>query len=92
MPSPYLDTPPKITVSITATCNLNCKHCYADCTRKPLQNELKTAEWLKFFRYLVRNDFIQIYIEGGEPLFRPDFNELLAYEAEKLPSGLIRSN
>jgi len=80
-----------MSVSITATCNLNCKLCYADCTRKPSPRELTTAEWLKFFRYLVRNDFIQLYIEGGEPLYRPDFNELLRYCGRRLMT-LVRTN
>ena len=33
MKQPYFETPPKITVSITATCNLDCETCYADCNR-----------------------------------------------------------
>jgi radical SAM protein with 4Fe4S-binding SPASM domain len=74
---PYFETPPKITVSITATCNLQCKHCYADCTDKPTKNELTTSEWLAFIDYLVENKFIQIYFEGGEPLHRADFDTIL---------------
>lgn len=77
MKQPYFDTPPKITVSVTATCNLQCKHCYADCSERPKENELTTAEWLSFIDYLVENNFIQIYIEGGEPLHRPDFDTIL---------------
>jgi MoaA/NifB/PqqE/SkfB family radical SAM enzyme len=75
---PHFETPPKVTIGVTATCNLRCTHCYADCTRKPRKAELSTSEWLTFIDYLVDNDFIQIYFEGGEPLHRPDFDTLLA--------------
>ncbi|HEX2825166.1 MAG TPA: radical SAM protein [Burkholderiales bacterium] len=77
MKQPYFETPPKITVSITATCNLDCETCYADCNRRPKRKELTTQEWLAFIEYLVENGFIQIYFEGGEPLHRPDFDTLL---------------
>jgi radical SAM protein with 4Fe4S-binding SPASM domain len=45
---------------------------------------LTTAELFAFVDYLVANDFIQIYIEGGEPMFRPDFDRFLAYCGRKL--------
>ena len=35
--------------------------------------ELSTDEWLKLIDYLAENGVIQTYIEGGEPLHRPDF-------------------
>jgi radical SAM protein with 4Fe4S-binding SPASM domain len=88
---PYFDTPPKITVSITATCNMRCKHCYADCTRKPTKNELTTGEWITFIDYLVENNFIQIYIEGGEPLHRPDFDTILESCARRMMT-LVRTH
>lgn len=88
---PYFETPPKITVSVTATCNLDCKHCYADCSRAPRADEMTTAEWLKFFRYLVRNDFIQVYIEGGEPLFKEGFREILKYSGQRMMT-MVRTN
>lgn len=91
MNQPYFETPPKITVSITATCNLRCKHCYADCTLKAKENELTTAEWLRFIDYLVDKRFMQIYIEGGEPLHRPDIDTLLASCGRRLMT-LVRTH
>jgi len=81
---PFLETPPKITLSITNTCNLECAHCYGDCSPTPSSRELTTAEVLSFIDYLVAHDFIQLYIEGGEPQCRPDFNQILEYCSRKL--------
>lgn len=88
---PFFDTPPKLTVSVTASCNLDCKHCYADCTREPRAAEMSTAEWLDFFGYLARNGFIQVYIEGGEPLYKADFSRLLEFSCKHMMT-LVRTN
>jgi len=87
----FFESPPKITLSITNTCNLECVHCYGDCTKTPSPRELNTKEVLAFIDYLVNNNFIQIYIEGGEPLFRPDFNRILKYCGRKLMT-LVRTH
>jgi len=90
-PGPYFERPPKITVSYTQSCNLSCKHCYADCTRTPSPRELGREEWLRFIDYLVANDFIQVYFEGGEPLQRADFREVLRYCGRRLMTW-VRTN
>ncbi len=88
---PFLQSPFKITLSITQTCNLNCKHCYANCNRGRANNELTTKEWLRFIDYLVANDFVSLYIEGGEPLARPGFLKILEYCTPKTMT-LLRTN
>jgi len=85
------ETPPKITLSITNACNLECAHCYGDCSHEPTSKELSTKEVLAFVDYLVANDFIQIYIEGGEPQMRPDFDRILAHCGRKLMT-LVRTH
>ncbi|MBB3176209.1 radical SAM protein [Variovorax sp. Sphag1AA] len=81
---PQFVTPPKMTVSLTDTCNLDCVHCYADCDRDASPEELGIDEWIRFVDYLVANDFIEIYIEGGEPALKAGFERLLAHCARKL--------
>ncbi|MEP7062997.1 MAG: radical SAM protein [Betaproteobacteria bacterium] len=88
---PRFETPPKITLSITNTCNLACAHCYGDCTPTPDARELGTGEIFDFIDYLVANDFIQIYIEGGEPQLRPDFDRILAHCARRMMT-LVRTH
>lgn len=85
------ESPPKVTLSVTNTCNLECVHCYGDCTKTPSPKELTTDEVLSFIDYLVENDFIQIYIEGGEPQFRPDFDRILERCGRRLMT-LVRTH
>jgi radical SAM protein with 4Fe4S-binding SPASM domain len=88
---PYFETPPKMTVSITDTCNLDCVHCYADCSKAAAPEELSIDDWIRFVDYLVANQFIELYIEGGEPLYRSGFERLLAHSARKLMT-MVRTN
>lgn len=81
---PRFETPPKMTVSITDTCNLDCVHCYGDCRASEGPGELDIEEWIRFVDYLLANDFIELYIEGGEPMLKAGFDRLLAYTARKL--------
>jgi len=83
--------PPKMTVSITNTCNLRCAWCYGDCGETSSRSELDTKEWLRFIDYLVANNFIRIYIEGGEPLHRPDFLRILKHATPKMMT-VVRTN
>lgn len=89
--NPQFDTPPKITISVTNSCNLKCKHCYGQCGHKPSAQEMGTQEWKDFIDYLHANEFIQIYFEGGEPFHRPDFTQLLRYCARRFMT-LVRTN
>ena len=88
---PVLNSPLSITLSITQTCNLECKHCYADCQASEASAEVTTDEWQRFLDYLVRNDFISVYFEGGEPLFREDFLQILEHCARRMMT-MLRSN
>jgi len=88
---PYFRTPPKITISFTESCNLRCKHCYADCGRSPSTRELGGAEWMRFIDYLLEHQFISVYFEGGEPLHRADFRDVLRHCARNLMT-MVRTN
>jgi radical SAM protein with 4Fe4S-binding SPASM domain len=90
-PQPAFREPPKISISITKTCNLRCAHCYGDCTPAPSPRELGRQEWLDFIDYLVAHDFIQLYIEGGEPFHRADFLDVLRHAAPRMMT-LVRTH
>jgi radical SAM protein with 4Fe4S-binding SPASM domain len=87
MAVPRLDKPFKLTMCVTATCNMDCKLCYADCNR-PVEAmgapEMSTSEWKGLIDHLIAEDFIHIFFEGGEPFYRPDFEELLAHIDRRL--------
>jgi radical SAM protein with 4Fe4S-binding SPASM domain len=72
-----LEAPVKITISYTASCPLDCRHCYARCgeSSKP---EMTGAQWRRFLDERLDAGVISILFEGGEPLAREDFLDVLA--------------
>lgn len=89
--TPSFERPPKVTFALTETCNLECRHCYADCKKTGKRPELSTGEWFGLIDYLAANGVIQTYIEGGEPLHRPDIFRILRRAAGKMMT-LLRTN
>jgi radical SAM protein with 4Fe4S-binding SPASM domain len=85
---PHLLDPSTITISFTDTCNLHCAYCYSDCRSQPSPQELSTDQWLMFIDYLMRNNFMAAYFEGGEPLCRADFLEILRASSRSMMTWL----
>ena len=75
---PALSSPPKISLGITEACPLQCRHCYADCAATPKPDELAIETWMTVVDQLIADGVIQFYFEGGEPLLKPGFLDLLA--------------
>ena len=75
--NPILETAPKITLGITEGCPLRCRHCYADCSTRPKPGELTSDIWLRLISELADGGVIHAYIEGGEPLIKPGFLDIL---------------
>ncbi len=91
MGEPAFETPPLVALSYTESCNLDCRHCYANCSRQPKPDELTTEEWVRIVDQLISDGVIQFYIEGGEPLWRPDFPAILERAARRAMT-LVRTN
>ncbi|MGH7155832.1 MAG: radical SAM/SPASM domain-containing protein [Acetobacteraceae bacterium] len=81
MAHPALETPPKLTIGITEACPLHCRHCYADCAPSPKSGELSSRQWITLINDLAAQGVIQVYFEGGEPLVKPGFVEILSTAA-----------
>lgn len=81
--APRLEKPFKLTVSVTQTCSMDCKLCYADC-HSQTKPELTTSQWKTLIDELVANRFLHVFFEGGEPFHRPDFEELIAHIDRRL--------
>lgn len=65
----------------TSVCDLKCPHCYSHAGRRG-HGELATDEARRLIiDELVKLDRPTFVIAGGEPLLRPDFEELVAYAA-----------
>ncbi len=63
-------------LELTSRCNLRCAHCYADAGRAPAEPEYTTAEWLRLLDGFSSQGFAGVVLTGGEPLLRPDFEEI----------------
>jgi radical SAM protein with 4Fe4S-binding SPASM domain len=81
--APWLTSPFKLTISVTARCNLACRHCYTDCGARS-DPELSTEDWIQFLDELVADGFISAFFEGGEPFIRNDFEALITHAAAKM--------
>jgi radical SAM protein with 4Fe4S-binding SPASM domain len=73
----------KLTISVTARCNLGCRHCYADCGSRS-DPELSTSDWIKLIEQLIAENFISVFFEGGEPFVRSDFETIIARATGKM--------
>jgi MoaA/NifB/PqqE/SkfB family radical SAM enzyme len=73
-------------IALTYRCNLNCVHCYVDCSRDCA--ELSTEKWLDIIDQLSDAGCLWFTITGGEPLLRPDFEKIYLHAQGK---GLLVS-
>ncbi len=76
----------------TEACNLRCRHCHATAdTVGP--DELTTAEAKRFLDQLARMPrFRMLAWSGGEPLVRPDLDDLLAHGKRRGIVNVIATN
>ncbi|MDP6112167.1 MAG: radical SAM protein [Planctomycetota bacterium] len=66
-----------ISWNLTTRCNLLCKHCYIDAS-KAMPGELTTGEALQVLDEIAEvNHETLLILTGGEPLLRPDLEELV---------------
>jgi putative heme d1 biosynthesis radical SAM protein NirJ1 len=73
---------PVVVWNCTKTCNLKCKHCYADANNEKFVGELNTEEAKDFIKDLEYLKTPVLLISGGEPLLRDDLFELLDFSRE----------
>ncbi len=71
--------PIKALFELTPLCNLHCNMCYIRMSREErdaLGRELTTEEWLRIARETLELGTFELLLTGGEPMLRPDFEEL----------------
>ncbi|MCH8851443.1 MAG: radical SAM protein [Planctomycetes bacterium] len=67
-----------ISWNLTSRCNLRCAHCYIDASQA-MPGELSTTEALRVLDEIAEvNSETLLILTGGEPLLRPDLEELVA--------------
>lgn len=67
------------TFELTSRCNLSCKMCYVHMDKHEqdkIGRELTAQEWIQLGRDAVDAGMIYLLLTGGEPLLRPDFEEI----------------
>lgn len=72
-----MKTPRSVDVQVTSQCNLRCTYCSHFSSEGDVAQDLNTKEWLQFFGELNRCSVLDVCLEGGEPLMRKDFLELI---------------
>jgi MoaA/NifB/PqqE/SkfB family radical SAM enzyme len=76
--------PPLMIASITETCNLRCKGCYAMAHRHGAENELTAARWSGLFREASGLGISFVLVAGGEPFARWEVIEAAARTPDAL--------
>jgi radical SAM protein with 4Fe4S-binding SPASM domain len=74
----YLSAPLHIWWDITHQCNFRCQHCYSD-SSSCSEAELTTEEVLDIIDQIKSMKVGYVYLLGGEPFLRPDFDIILDY-------------
>ena len=69
---------PVVVWNCTKTCNLRCRHCYAE-SDTHVHNQLSTTEAKAMIDDLASFGSPALLISGGEPCMRPDLLEIAAY-------------
>ena len=73
-----LQIPPYMIISITNTCNLNCKGCYSKAQSRNTGSELNSARLRSLIAEAAELGISFIFLAGGEPLTRPDILDITA--------------
>ncbi len=76
-------------IIVTWQCNLRCEYCYPFL---PLDNEPSLPEIKRKIDKIAHEGNMQLFINGGEPLIRKDFLEIVRYASEKPLAVVIQTN
>jgi AdoMet-dependent heme synthase len=89
-----ISVPHVVAWNLTRRCNLECAHCYiAAGPRESAAGELDTPSCRRILNELVAvNPSPLLILSGGEPLLRPDLEELAAYAAERGATVVVGTN
>lgn len=80
--------PMKFTWEMTEKCNLNCKMCYSRDKESEIRRELSTDQSVDLINKLEKENVLYLFLDGGEPLMRPDFFQLLPLIIDKFCTWL----
>ena len=87
-----MKTPRSMDLSITNRCNLRCTYCSHFTGAGDVGQDLPQEEWLQFFEELNHCAVMNVTLQGGEPFYREDLNELIEGVVENRMRFDILSN
>jgi len=70
--------PLSLIAEVTHRCPLHCLYCSNPLEMQKASEELETADWKRVFAEAGRLGVLHLHLTGGEPLARPDLEELIA--------------
>ena len=91
----FFGEPPLMSASvrITKSCNLSCRHCYANSIkRKDSEHELTLAELERIISEIADLGAMEVFFTGGEPLTRKDDLVELLHRANQLGLNVLMSS
>jgi radical SAM protein with 4Fe4S-binding SPASM domain len=74
-----LEEPFSFWIQATRACNLDCRLCYDDCSKQAPPGQLTKQEIEGVLDEVIGAGAMTVAFEGGEPLLREDFMEILEY-------------
>ena len=77
MPLKVMRTPRTLDLEITSRCNADCSYCYYLNNPDVVYTDLPTKSWLSFFQELASCQVMRVTLQGGEPMLRADFLDLV---------------
>lgn len=72
-----VDLPYALTAELTHRCPLHCPYCSNPIELQKRENELSTERWLSVLEQASDLGVVQVHFTGGEPLLRPDLEQLI---------------
>lgn len=65
-------------LALTYDCTMGCAHCSAARLKIPGRRPMTVDDYRRLGRELVRNGVVAVQLTGGEPLLRPDLEQIIA--------------
>jgi radical SAM protein with 4Fe4S-binding SPASM domain len=87
-----LKPPFLVSYSITQECNLKCKHCYSESAEGVAKDELDTQQSKNLIDDIASMGSKLLIMDGGEPLKRPDFFELVRHATSRGLRTVVGTN
>lgn len=83
---------PVVAWNCTKTCNLKCKHCYANADSKKYDGELTLSESKRFIDDLKDFNVPALLFSGGEPLMKENILDIIDYASQRKIRSTISTN